>query len=458
MNFLSKGTKFLAAEALIICTFIAQIFSVFFILFVQSLIPAFRRLFEVNDNIMYILPVLAVLFLSLLFVKLNNKFFQMRLRDVIKYFLIAAILCAIIVVLLGLLISFLFSFVPESVKHTIKTIVGLPFVMLVVLGRFSGYLLLISLIYTCVICIIGFPLVLFSGFSIASIYEKLPTVPKKIINLLLKIFLLVYFITVVVFSFRRSVNDMLVIDRGVKYDESFYRTIKQIHRQGDYDFVNDNLGVFSSMVEYDYPFKCLELFIEYGFDLKEHEAYLDYIHSKEQMKFFLEHGIDADTFIIDAVKESKYDYDTILMLLDAGADVNKKEKYSDNSGDYSVIMWYLLKLDERSDHTDAYNILTLLVGRGADLNYRCGGKETDFYGPRTALGVLLSAPGWYQHSYVRDDFAIYLMEHGADPKNCLPAIYTLQDLHNWYDIPDGILERMAESGVKTGGWKRKYSF
>lgn len=465
MKFLVKGAKFLAAEALIVCTFIAQIISVFSILTVQCMIPAFRRLFEVNDNLMYILPVLAVLFLNLLFVKLNNKFFQLRLRDVIKYFFIAAIVCIILVVLLGLLVSFLFSLIPESTRLTITNVAVFPFAMLLVLGGPSVFFMMLGLISLAFVCIIVFPLTLFTGFFVVSLYEKLPRIPKKTVNLLIKVLLLAYLITVVVFGFRRSVNDMLKIDRGIEYDESFYRTIKQIHRQGDYDFAKDNLGVFSSMVKLDYPFKCLELFIDYGFDLKEHEAYLSYVHSKEQMKFFVERGIDPNIFIIDIVKDSKYGYETIAMLVDAGADVNKKSEYGGGSkGEYSVIMWYLTYLDRRMPiwsseaYEEALKVLDLLIERGADLNYRCSGKENDFYGPMTALGCLLTNYGLDRNCYYRDSLVIYLMDKGADPKICLPSIYTLQDLYNWHNVSDFVLERMAEGGVKKGRWTNQNRF
>lgn len=460
MKFLVKSAKFLAAETLIVCTFIAQIFSVFFILFVQLLIPAFRRLFEINEKIMYILPVFAVLFLSLLFVKINNKFFQMRLRDVIKKFFIAVFFCVILVVLLGFFVSFLVSLIPASTVTTIKNIAGLPFAILMILGGPSFFLLLISLIGMCIVCIIAFPLILFTGFSIVSIYEKLPRIPKSAISLLIKVFLVAYFITVVIFGFRRSLNDMFVDE----YDKSYLYTVRQIHRQKDYDFKKDELGFFAKMVNNKFPVEALQLFIDYGFDLKEHRTYLNCVNTKEHVKFFAglkDSGIDPNVFIMRVVEAPfEYGYDTVVCLLDAGADVNFLADGNHWSLTYagaweyhdgcSVIQNFLYntdsllrtsKLSTEESYREIERILKLLVERGADLNFR--NKHQD-----TALGCLVSNYGLVSHKDFRDFLIYYLLENGADPKISLPDNITLRNMHYWFKVSDDILEIFRESGRK----------
>ncbi len=298
MGFIIKLVRgiinFWVSSAALIVLYFADMAAVALAYSIQEKIPVIEKAARNNFLIAYILPAIAIFFVSLVFVKINQNHFHLTLGKIVFRYLALMVLLVGSVVLVALIGYFIWSVLPENAKTMIINIVGAPFGFLLVASH--GSILLIPLIiigYAAVFCVIV-PLSLIAGFGAASFYEKLPNILKIAVKIA-SVVCLVLFVKYLV-NVGTTITDDDIFNRTytTKKDAAF---LEKLHKQG-FDFEGKKMLPY--LVKYgNAPDFILEQVISYGVDVKAcSEECFDWISLKKG-KFLIEHGADPnvrDTF------------------------------------------------------------------------------------------------------------------------------------------------------------------
>ena len=382
MNLIKKLIKwivgFWVSSAALVVLYFADIAVIGLALGFQEYIPVIEKAAKTHEFIKYILPAFALFLTSLVFVKLNKKYFHLTLVKIILRYLALMFLLVGSVVLLVFGCSFLWGLIPQDTKDLLINIFGTPFAFLVLFSHGSIFFLFLWAIAAAILLCIIIPLSLIAGFAAASFYEKLP----KFLKILVKVAAVVSFVVLV--------GHLIKVGNTITDDDIFGRTyttksdakfLEKLHKQG-FDFEGKKMLPY--LVKYgNAPDFILEQVISYGVDVKAcSEECFDWISLKKG-KFLIEHGADPNVrdtfdgkpFLFEALE----DYDTLKSVLEHGADPNIKFETTScfiaGTGDaYAVTqnagMYYFDTLKQQRNKDGYRDIIKLLREYGLDMNYK----------------------------------------------------------------------------------------
>lgn len=335
MGFIIKLVRgiinFWVSSAALVVLYFADMAAVALAYSIQEKIPVIEKAARNNFLIAYILPAIAIFFVSLVFVKINQNHFHLTLGKIVFRYLALMVLLVGLVVLVALIGYFIWSVLPENAKTMIINIVGTPFAFLVVASH--GSILLIPLIiigYAAVFCVIV-PLSLIAGFGAASFYEKLPNILKIAVKIA-SVVCLVLFVKYLV-NVGTTITDDDIFNRTytTKKDAAF---LEKLHKQG-FDF--NEKKMLQYLVKYDSPEFIIEQVISYGVDVKAcyEEFFADkfYCPKPEIARVLFNHGADLNVRFSDGepyLFRVLNDYEMLKFMLEKGADVNIK--YENHTG------------------------------------------------------------------------------------------------------------------------------
>jgi len=379
MNLIKKVIKwivgFWVSSAALVVLYFADIAVIGLALGFQEYIPVIEKAAKTHEFIKYILPAFALFLTSLVFVKLNKKYFHLTLVKIILRYLALMFLLVGSVVLLVFGCSFLWGLIPQDTKDLLINIFGTPFAFLVLFSHGSIFFLFLWAIAAAILLCIIIPLSLIAGFAAASFYEKLP----KFLKILVKVAAVVSFVVLV--------GHLIKVGNTITDDDIFGRTyttksdakfLEKLHKQG-FDFNEKKMLPY--LVKYgNAPDFILEQVISYGVDVKAcSEECFDRISLKKG-KFLIEHGADPNVrdtfdgkpFLFEALE----DYDTLKSVLEHGADPNIK--FETTSTIYGAVDCYkatqnagMYYFDSRQKNKESYrDIINLLCEYGMDMNYK----------------------------------------------------------------------------------------
>lgn len=291
---MKKFIKFILSSALIE-TFL------FIDIFVSALVLGIEGLFfrEAIVDFQYpgyllILPVLSVLFVNVIFVRLNNRFFQLRLRNIIRRHFAFSLLTAAILFGIGFAIVKLVSLIPEETLKSIGTVIAAPFAILIGITR--GFIifpiigLIITLLIICFAIIFVYPVLLFITFKLISIYERGSRKAKKV-------YFIVFFSVLVLFIGYFAIRDVRVYmkehydDELIKYDYTLEdkKIIEKFRKKG-YDF--EEKDFISILLKNKAPLELIEQVVSYGVPVQN--KHLLNARIKEHVIYLLDHGADVN--------------------------------------------------------------------------------------------------------------------------------------------------------------------
>nr|MCR5290393.1 hypothetical protein [Treponema sp.] len=326
MNIIKKVIKgiigFWVSSGALVVLYFCDLCAIGIALAVQSKIPVIEKAAKTHGIIQYILPALAVFAISLIFVKLNKKYFHLTVGKIILRYIALVVFLVGSVVVIGFLCSFLWGLVPQDTKDLLINIVGTPFLFLAVISHGTFFFLLIPLVLGALALCVIVPLSLMAGFAAASFYEK----RSRFFKILLKLAAVVCLVLFVKYLVKvgTTFTDEDIFSR--KYlTEKDARFLEKLHKEG-FDFEGKKMLPY--LVQNNSPEFIIKQVVSYGVDFRKYsEDYFRYGMSYARIRHLLEMGADPN------VKKSDEwpllfwvleDYDTLKLTLEKGADVNVK--------------------------------------------------------------------------------------------------------------------------------------